>query len=169
MRRVGNVTAFYTRRDFMSNHYICKFVVKGIEFSSMEQFIMYTKAMAFGDRTIAAAILAVSEPQGQKMLGRKVKGYIDEVWIANREKWILIGMIEKYSQNPQERQWLLETEDTILAEASERDTTYGVGLSEDDPRIGNPYEWRGANLCGELTMKAREHFKSRVVRVEVSK
>jgi ribA/ribD-fused uncharacterized protein len=165
MRRWGKVLAFYTRHDYMSNHYICYFKVKGIEFNCTEQFMMYCKAMLFGDRDMAAAILAAREPQAQKMLGRKVRGYVESVWVAKREQYILIGMIEKYSQNPQERQWLMETEDLILVEASERDTLYGVGLKEDDPRIENPYEWKGANLCGELTMKAREHFKYRAVRI----
>jgi ribA/ribD-fused uncharacterized protein len=165
MRQWGNVTAFYSKRDFMSNHYICYFKVKGITFNCLEQFMMYCKAMLFGDKIIADAILVCEEPQGQKMLGRKVRGYDDAVWLAKREKYILIGMIEKYSQNLQERQWLLETGDSILVEASERDTVYGVGLNENDPRIANPYEWQGANLCGELTMKAREHFHYRAVRI----
>ncbi|BDD79755.1 hypothetical protein [Burkholderia phage FLC9] len=166
MRRWGNVTAFYSKRDFMSNHYISYFTVKGIRFNCLEQFMMYCKAMLFGDQIVADAILVCEEPQGQKMLGRKVKGYDDAVWVAKREGYILIGMIEKYSQNPQERQRLMDTGDTILVEASERDTTYGVGLNENDPRIENPYEWKGANLCGELTMKAREHFKYRAVRIQ---
>lgn len=165
MRRWGNVTAFYSRRDFMSNHYICYFKVKGITFNCTEQFMMYCKAMLFGDADVAKLILAAKEPQAQKVLGRRVRGYVEEEWVAKREKFILIGMIEKYSQNLQERQWLLDTGDTILVEASERDTLYGVGLKEDDPRIENPYEWRGANLCGALTMKAREHFQYRAVRL----
>jgi ribA/ribD-fused uncharacterized protein len=161
MRRWGSVTAFYSRRDFMSNHYKCPFTVKGIHFSSMEQFIMYCKAMLFGDHVIAAEILKAVEPQHQKILGRRVKGYDDAVWVAKRESYILTGMIEKYRQNPIELQYLMETGDTILAEASERDTTYGIGLNEDDPRCGNSYEWLGANLCGDLTMKAREHLRAR--------
>lgn len=165
MRRWGNVVAFYTRRDFMSNHYRCHFKVKGVSFSSLEQFMMYCKAMLFNDRDVAELILKTDNPQAQKVLGRKVRGYVDAEWVAKREQFILTGMIEKYSQNPQERQWLLDTGDDILVEASERDTLYGVGLNEDDPRIGNPYEWKGANLCGVLTMKAREHLRTRAVRV----
>lgn len=165
MRRWGNVVAFYSRRDFMSNHYICNFIIKGITFNCVEQLMMFCKAMLFKDLEIAAEILKATEPQAQKMLGRKVKGYNDAVWLANREKYILIGMIQKYAQNPQELKWLMETEDAILVEASERDRTYGVGLNENDPRIENPYEWQGANLCGELTMKAREHFKYRAGRI----
>lgn len=161
MRRWGNVTAFYSRRDFMSNHYICYFTIKGIRFNCIEQLMMYCKAMLFKDLVIAAEILKAVEPQQQKILGRRVKGYVDAVWVARREKYILIGMLEKYRQNPVEYEMLMETGDTILVEASERDTTYGVGLNEDDPRIGNPYEWRGANLCGDLTMQAREQLRAR--------
>ena len=165
MRQWGIVRAFSSRRDFMSNLYRCVFIVKGITFLTVEHFMMFCKAMLFKDLVTAAEILGTENPQEAKILGRKVKGYVDEVWLAHREKYILIGMIQKYSQNPQEKQWLMETGDDILVEASERDTVYGVGLNEDDPRIGNPYEWRGANLCGELTMKAREHLKYRAGRI----
>jgi ribA/ribD-fused uncharacterized protein len=161
MRRWGSVTAFYSRRDFMSNHYICYFTIRGIRFNCIEQFMMYCKAMLFNDVVIAAEVLKAVEPQKQKMLGRRVRGYDDSVWLAKRESYILTGMIEKYRQNPIELEYLMETGDTILAEASERDTTYGIGLNEDDPRCGNPYEWLGANLCGDLTMKARAHLRAR--------
>lgn len=162
MRRVGNVIAFYSYRDFMSNHYLCTFKVKGITFGCMEQMIMYTKARCFGDLMIAQAILDEPRPQAQKLLGRKVTPYIDSVWSAKRPGWVLQGMIARYEQNPDDLQKLLDTGTTLLAEASERDTLWGVGLAEDDDRIGNPYEWLGRNLCGDLNMQAREHFRARI-------
>lgn len=162
MRRINNVTAFYTRRDFLSNHYICYFVIKGIRFNCVEQFMMYCKARCFNDLVTAQLILNETDPQRQKLLGRKVTPYDDSVWCNKREGWVLQGMIAKYQQNIVEREYLLATGITILVEASERDTLWGVGIAEHDDRIGNPHEWRGANLCGALNMRAREYLQARL-------
>lgn len=163
MRRVGDVTAFYTRRDFMSNHYRCFFYVKGasgrlVQFSSMEQFLMFCKAMLFGDIEIAQKILAEENPQAQKLLGRMVKNYDDAEWVAKREGFYLKGLIARYDQNPGDRDKLMATLGTLLVEASDRDRVWGAGLSEDDDRIADPSQWRGQNLCGKGQMKAREYF-----------
>lgn len=156
MRQVGNVLAFYTRADVPSNHFMCNFSVRNTDFSSMEQFLMYTKAMYFGDWKIAKKILEVQEPQEQKILGRYVRPYIDEEWCAKRYQFYCIGLLAKYRQNSNLKQWLLSTGDLILAEASERDLNWGTGFKESDDRIGNPLLWRGDNLCGKGNMLVRE-------------
>ena len=38
---------------YLSNWYRSEFTVDGVSFSSMEQFMMYRKAMCFGDMKIA--------------------------------------------------------------------------------------------------------------------
>ena len=46
-----------------------KFYEKGIEFSSMEQYMMYGKAMCFHDETIAKQILQTDDVTRIKNLG----------------------------------------------------------------------------------------------------
>lgn len=41
---------------FLSNWYLSDFRIDGIEFSSMEQYMMYKKALCFGDEKIAKEI-----------------------------------------------------------------------------------------------------------------
>ncbi|MFQ9150780.1 MAG: NADAR family protein [Blautia sp.] len=44
--------------DYLSNWYLCaKFTVDGKYFTSMEQWIMYSKAMLFKDEVIASKIM----------------------------------------------------------------------------------------------------------------
>ena len=37
------------KNGYLSNWYPSKFTVRGVQFSSMEQFMMYQKAVSFGD------------------------------------------------------------------------------------------------------------------------
>lgn len=159
MRKVGNVVAFYTFRDFLSHHFRRPFKVKDIEFDSMEQMIMYSKARLFNDDVQAERIMATTECQKQKRLGRKVSGFVEEIWLARRPTILFIGNREKYRQNEDLLALLLLTGNNLLVEASERDRDYGVGLSEDDPRVFDPNEWLGNNLCGETLMKVRKYFQ----------
>ena len=46
---------------YLSNWYPSDFTVNGINFSSMEQYMMYQKALRFGDTKIADKILATEE------------------------------------------------------------------------------------------------------------
>ena len=65
---------------YLSNWYPSDFTVNGINFSSMEQYMMYQKALRFGDTKIADKILATDDVAKIKKLGREVQGYDDSVW-----------------------------------------------------------------------------------------
>lgn len=159
MRRVGQVTAFYTYRDFMSNHFLCTFTIHGVTFNCTEQFLMYCKAKLLGDHATAALILAEKHPQAQKMLGRRVTPYNDSAWFPKRYRYYVKGCLAKYEQNPILEQLLLATGDTTLAEASERDRDWGIGLAEDHPDVEFPHKWPGLNLCGSGNQEARDILK----------
>ena len=55
-----------------SNWYLSDFVVDGIKYSSMEQYMMHKKALLFKDTEIASQILCTSNPGEIKNLGRCV-------------------------------------------------------------------------------------------------
>ncbi len=159
MRVIGNVTAYYSKNDYPSHHYLCNFTVKGVNFTSVEQWMMYCKAHVFHDLVNANRILSTQNCQAQKMIGRDVNPYDDAVWVMKRERIVFIGNLEKYKQNPTLCSLLLMTGDSILVEASERDTTWGVGLSEQDDRIADPSQWRGLNLHGKIQMQVRDYLR----------
>ena len=75
-----NITAFYTRFSKLSNHYSCTFTVKGVKFSSVEQYLMHSKAVMFGDASKASDIMDTPDPSAAKSLGRKVFGFKADVW-----------------------------------------------------------------------------------------
>ena len=58
---------------YLSNWYLSDFSVDGIGYSSMEQYMMYQKAVLFKDMEIAEQILATDNVGKIKALGRAVK------------------------------------------------------------------------------------------------
>ena len=121
----------------------------------MEQYMMYQKAILFGDQEIAGQILAAREPGKIKALGRSVRNYEDSVWVGRRQIIVYRGLLEKFRQNPELRQALLATGDAVLAECAVRDRIWGIGLSMQDERRFQMYEWQGMNLLGYALMEVR--------------
>jgi ribA/ribD-fused uncharacterized protein len=48
------------------------FVLGGVRFLHAEQYMMYAKALVFGDRDTAERILAATTPREQQAIGRKL-------------------------------------------------------------------------------------------------
>ncbi len=137
------------------------FQVVGIEFSCAEQFMMYSKALLFGDKGKSKEILATASPREQKKLGQQVYGFKEKTWRIFREGIVYTGNYAKFTQNPELEKILLATEETTLVEASPFDRIWGVGLGETDPRIHDRKQWRGENLLGEILMRVRSDRRLR--------
>ena len=86
---------------YLSNWYLSEFMVEGITFSSMEQYMMYKKAMLFQDRETAGKILQTDDVAEIKALGRGVRNFDDQIWIKSREEIVYKGVLEKFRQNPE--------------------------------------------------------------------
>ena len=60
---------------YLSNWYLSDFNVGNVQYSSMEQYMMYQKALLFDDMEIAGQILNTTNVGKIKALGRSVKNY----------------------------------------------------------------------------------------------
>ena len=143
----------------MSNWALSEFTVNGIIFSSMEQYMMYQKAVCFKDEEIAEKILATTDVAVIKALGRQVKGYNDGYWNGVRQLLGYEGLKEKFTQNENLKKLLLDTEDSILAEGAVNDRIWGIGLSMKDSNRLESEKWRGQNLLGYAMMMVRNWIK----------
>lgn len=143
---------------FLSNWYRSCFEVNGTEFSSMEQFMMYKKAMCFGDDDAAIQILEAEEPATIKALGRSVTGYDDNTWNGIRQIVVYQGLLEKFRQNIDLKEKLLKTGKSILAECAVKDKIWGIGLSMEDPDRFEKTKWKGQNLLGYTLMMVRDRL-----------
>jgi len=57
---------------YLSNWFHSDFSIDEIEFSSMEQYMMYKKAVCFSDKKIAEEILSINDVAEIKRLGRQI-------------------------------------------------------------------------------------------------
>ncbi len=141
---------------FLSNWSLSNFVAFRIEFSSMEQYMMYQKAVVFKDEEIASQILRTSDVAEIKSLGRAVRNYDDHVWNGVRQIVVYEGLTSKFSQNEDLKRLLKETDDAVLAECAVKDRIWGIGLSMTDPDRLDRSKWQGQNLLGYALMAVRD-------------
>ena len=145
---------------FLSNWYLSEFTIDGITFSSMEQYMMYQKAVLFEDADVAEQIVETDDVVIIKELGRKVSGYIDSVWNGMRQVIIYKGLLEKFRQNEDLGKALLNTGNNILAECAVKDRIWGIGLSMTDERRNDINAWNGQNLLGYSLMLVRDELRN---------
>ena len=117
---------------------------------------MYSKAMLFKDEVIASKIMCEIRPDIIKRLGRKVSGYTDSKWAAERYEILVKGLSAKFSQSDELKELLLGTGDYTLAEFAKRDRIYGIGMDDSDYYRFDPTKWYGQNLLGKALMQVRE-------------
>jgi hypothetical protein len=144
---------------FLSNWYLSDFTVDGVSFSSMEQYMMYKKAVVFKDKDIASKILKTDDVERIKEYGRQVSNYNDTIWNGMRQIIIYKGLLEKFRQNEKLKKALLDTGDDILAECAVSDKIWGIGLSMKDSNKNDIKAWRGQNLLGFALMLVRDELR----------
>jgi ribA/ribD-fused uncharacterized protein len=161
MRVERGFTFFYGSSEPFSNWFKAAFVeadeVLGrLTFPTSEHYMMYRKALHFGDTGVAAQILKTADPRKAKRLGRQVAGFVAEEWNQVARTYVYQGCKLKFTQNPKPYDALVATKGTQLVEASPTDRIWGVGLAEQDDRILDPGNWRGANWLGQVLTVLRD-------------
>lgn len=144
----------------LSQWYDCGFEVDGVWYHTTEQYMMASKARLFNDEEILNEIMAAYSPLEYKKLGRKIRGFVAEVWDAHKYDIVVAGNVGKFTQNPALKEFLLSTSDAILAEASPYDTIWGIGLDREQAEKGSVAQWRGENLLGCALMDVRDRLKA---------
>lgn len=154
-----NVVCFHNpdeENGYLSNWYASPFTVGETSFLTMEQYMMYQKAVCFKDREIAERILDREDAARIKELGRLVRGYNENYWNGVRQIVVYRGLCAKFLQNEKLKENLKGTGDALLAECAVKDRIWGIGLSLKDPDRLDPAKWRGQNLLGYALMMVRE-------------
>lgn len=154
-----NIVCFHNpdeENGYLSNWYQSQFTVDYVTFSSMEQYMMYRKAICFGDEAVAKQILATDDVAEIKALGRKVSNYDDNVWNGVRQIVVYKGLMAKFSQNEDLKAELKTTGNMILAECAVNDRIWGIGLSMKDSDRFERSKWKGQNLLGYALMMVRD-------------
>lgn len=144
----------------LSQWYPAPFKIDGISYPTAEHYMMAEKARLFGDQNILERILEASHPSQAKKLGRQIANFDYEVWNTRRFEVVVAGNVAKFGQNAQLKEFLLNTGQRVLVEASPVDRIWGIGMAQDDPQIENPDSWQGLNLLGYALMEARDVLRA---------
>ncbi len=127
----------------LSQWWDCKFTVDGVEYNTAEQYMMAQKSLIFGDNKTYNAIMSANHPHEFQKLGRTVAGFVQKTWDEKCCQIVIEGNIAKFSQNEDLKAFLLDTGNRILVEASPLDRIWGIGLTENDINIENPFFLEG--------------------------
>ena len=150
-------------KSCLSQWYDAPFKVNGERFATAEHWMMAQKASLFDQRSdIRARIVASDDPKTAKALGRQVQGFDLNIWNQKKFDIVVEGNVHKFSQNKALGQFLLNTRDRVLVEASPVDPVWRIGLRETDGRVYNPKSWQGENLLGFALMVARDRLAAGV-------
>lgn len=135
------------------------FVVDGVTYATAEHWMMAAKARLFEDQEAERRVLAAGHPSQAKKAGRLVRGFDERIWQRERFGIVVEGSVHKFAAHDDLREFLLNTGERVLVEASPVDRVWGIGLAADDEAASDPERWRGPNLLGFALMAARERLR----------
>jgi len=138
-----------------SQWYEAAFELDKIKYSTAEHYMMAEKARLFNDSEILSKILAASHPGEAKKLGRAIANFKKEIWFKHRLPIVVRGNLGKFGQNEALKEFLMNTGERILVEASPRDRIWGIGMERNNTHAADPQQWRGQNLLGFALMEVR--------------
>ncbi|HEY4285856.1 MAG TPA: NADAR family protein [Puia sp.] len=146
-------------KSCFSQWWVAPFEVQGVTYQTAEHWMMAGKARLFGDEAAAEKIVAAVTPAAAKKDGRLVKDFVPEVWDKHKFGLVVAGNWHKFSQHAALKEFLLNTGEQVLVEASPMDKMWGIGMTGDHADARNPAKWQGENLLGFALMEVREKLK----------
>ena len=157
----GDTIIFRSKYSPLSNFYQSDQKQENVTYNCNEQRYTHKKALTFNDHDTAGKILKEKTPVNQKRLGTKTKRFDHKIWSDRKVDIMAEGLEAKFTQNEYLKNFLLNTGEATLVEASPEDKFWGAGHSIDDPRIWNTRRWSNTakNTLGELLMELRRHLK----------
>ena len=127
-------------------------------FATAEHYMMWRKAVLFGDQPMQQAILNCTDPKQAKAYGRKVQNFSPQRWNIHKIAIVLEGNLAKFTQHPTLKKYILSTHPKILVEASPYDSIWGIGKRADHTMC-DPRNWSGENLLGFVLMSVRDQLR----------
>lgn len=153
--RDNNTIAFFSHFSVLSSHYKVYFEVNGSEYNCLEQYLAYERASMVDDKKSQKKIMETSDPTEHKRFLTAMKNDgNDPEWKRRAQAVATQGQLAKFSQNHTLREFLLNTGDRRIGEASP-DLFWGTGISLTDPRVLRCTAWKGENVMGVVLQEVR--------------
>lgn len=130
-----------------------------IYYENCEQYVMAKKALIFKDIERKELIMKTSNPKTIKFHGRQVKNFNESIWNKHKYEIMISGCFYKFINNEQAKKTLLNTGSKFIAEASNYDFVWGIGLTKENALKIPKKDWPGQNLLGQCLMEVRSLLK----------
>lgn len=146
---------------YLSNWYLRDFMINGVTYCCVKQYMMQQKALLFGDSEIAEQIMQTRDQAEMKALGKQVKNFNSKIWDGMKQLIVYKAVLAKFSQNFDLAEQLISTGNAPLAECAINDKVWGIGLGMDDNNVDDINAWNGENLLGFVLQAVREELRKR--------
>lgn len=143
---------------YMSLEWPVIITYNGTRYKSAKHALLGELAKSFKDMAMFGRIQATEDPEALAYNYADSKGVIKEAWDSKRAELVQKITREKYKQNPELGEKLLETGDVVIAADVIDDTLFGIGRSMEDPKAMKPRKWTGQNLLGKTVEKVRNQL-----------
>lgn len=149
---------FFTRHAILSNHFPANFKVNEQHFDSMEQYLAVKRAELSEKEDFVYKAIHAKDPVQAKYVLNALHGDHQEQWEGKLDELVMTGLRAKFMQNPHLRDYLANTGNLILGEAS-TNARWGIGMDLNNPDVLNSTKWlESGNLLGRSLMKLREEI-----------
>ena len=116
--KMNDVTIFFTKSSPFSNFHRCEFEIDDVKFSSVEQYLCHKKALMFDSAEAAQEVLEIDDPKSQKDRVKQLANFDEHRWSSEAGSVLKPALLAKFSQNHLLGDVLLDTDDTVMGEAS---------------------------------------------------
>ncbi len=163
-KHTDNVVCYVDEKSVLSNFNMeFPITILGQTYSCNEQYIQAEKAAMFMDFAMEKEIMASTDPREMKRLGNKVRNYSDIDWEEVQHEVVITCVREKFKSHATARQYLLDTGNKKINEASQNILRgEGGGYNTSHPEVLSMENWYGANNMGMILEEVREEIRSEV-------
>ena len=148
---------------YLSLEWAIEFELNSTQYSSAYQALMAELAKTFNDQENLEKIMVAESANDIEYSLADVSGDQD----VNETKWnsrlaeLLFDVnYNKFSQNPELAQKLIQTKLAKIGYYKPDDNILGIGISLDNPDSKKPSKWTGQNLLGKTLQQVRNRLKS---------
>jgi ribA/ribD-fused uncharacterized protein len=144
---------------YMSLEWPVIITYNGTRYKSAKHALLGELAKNFKDMAMFGRIQATEDPEALAYNYADSKGATKEAWDSKRAELVQKIVREKFKQNPELGEQLLNTGDVVIAADVIDDTLFGIGRSMEDPKAMKPRKWTGQNLLGKTIEKIRAQLR----------
>lgn len=144
---------------YMSLEWPVIITYNGTRYKSAKHALFGELAKNFKDMAMFGRIQSTEDPEALAYNYSDSKGVTKEAWDSKRAELVQKIVREKFKQNPELGEQLVNTGDVVIAADVIDDTLFGIGRSMEDPKAMKPRKWTGQNLLGKSIEKMRNEIR----------